>query len=121
MDVAIGKLFSEERKNFLESDQLKIANFIFHVNNHGLTNLTGRNKSSADVPKDDPDWLAKVTYAISNKLWHYHIGIPQYNTSLKGDQVSEYVLHYIREANYIKIVRLDDHSPFALPPLKYLE
>lgn len=72
------------------------------------------------VPKNDPDWLNKVKYAQAYNLWHYHIGIPNYELSEKGDYTSEYVLHYIKGENFIKIVDLSAHPPLHLPSLDYL-
>lgn len=46
-----------------------------HVRDFGLHDLVGRNKSSDNVPTDDPNWTAKVKYAQEHNLWHYHIGI----------------------------------------------
>ncbi len=106
--------------NFPQKDKLKIAQFIRHVEQNGLTNLTDRNKSSADVHKDDPDFLNKVTKAREYNLWHYHIGIPYYETATNGDMVSEYILHYIKGDDFIKIVDLDSHPPFILPSNDYL-
>lgn len=33
---------------------------LYHAHQHGLI---GRHKSSDNVPKDDPNWSAKVSYA----------------------------------------------------------
>ncbi len=54
-------------------------------------------------------------------LWHYHIGIPNYEQASNGDMVSEYVLHYIRGEDHIIIVDLDSHPPFNLPSDEYLQ
>ncbi|MFB2538556.1 MULTISPECIES: hypothetical protein [unclassified Acinetobacter] len=77
--------------------------------------MTGRNKASHEVPTDDPNWRDKVSYAQKYHLWHYHIGIPHYENSSYGDQVSEYILHYMRLENEIKLVALSYHPPFELP------
>ena len=65
-------------KNYPKADQMKIGLFVEHVKQFGLNNLQGRNKSSDNVPTDDLNWLQKVKYTQAYRLWHYHIGIPDY-------------------------------------------
>lgn len=77
--------------------------------------MEGCNNSSDNVPKDDPQWIIKVSYAQKHHLWHYHIGIPYYEISQKGDKVSEYILHYIKGNGFIKLVSMSYHPPFELP------
>ena len=122
MQVNLSPTFKSYLKNYPKSDQLKIANFISHVQKHGLTNLEGRNKSSDNVPTDDPNWLNKVKQAKMYNLWHYHIGIPDYS-GIFGDKTSEYVLHYRLDetSNCITIVYMSPHPPFELPDKEYLE
>lgn len=120
IDVYFGTLFSQHLSNFPKSDQLKIKQFADHIRKHGFEGLQGRNKSSADVPFDNPNWLAHVNHAQDNKLWHYHIGIPCYETSPNGDLTSEYILHYIRDDEFIVLVDMSAHPPFELPSLDYL-
>lgn len=115
MIVTLSKDFENKAVYFPKSDRIKIAKFIKHVENYGLTNLTGRNKSSAEVPTNDPDWLNKVKYAQKHKLWHYHIGIPKYETATNGEQVSEYILHYQRFDDEVRLVAMSYHPPFELP------
>lgn len=108
-------------RHFPESDLDIIADFANHVRTYGLINLTGRNKPSHEVPTDDPDWREKVAYAQHHHLWHYHIGIPCYDAGNdEGDKTSEYLLHYIRGAQEIKIVDFSAHPPFQLPSEDYL-
>lgn len=124
MDVSLGKLFRLEVLNFPEEDQCKIFEFIKHVQNHGLTDLEGRNKTSEDVPKDDVEFVRKVKTAQAHKLWHYHIGIVDYDFSKPyGDRTSEYVLHYKNEKipDEIRIVDYSAHPPFRPPSSRYLE
>lgn len=115
MKVVFGETFYQHFKNFPKSDQIKIMQFVDNVETYGLENLTGRNKSSDNVPTDDPNWLTKVRYAQQYKLWHYHIGIPNYETATNGEQVSEYILHYQRFDNEIRLVSMSYHPPFELP------
>lgn len=120
MKVFVGDAFKKDFQNFPNADKDKISEFIEYVQNNGLVGLTGRNKSSDDVPKDDPFWSNKVRYAQKYQLWHYHIGIPNYELSESGDFVSEYVLHYIKGNDFIKIVDMNGHPPFTLPTENYL-
>ena len=115
MIVSYSDEFQKNLKNFPKADQLKIRYFIEHIETYGFDGLIGRNKSSDDVPTDHPNWCERVAYAQKHKLWHYHIGIPCYQTANNGEQVSEYILHYIREDNEIKLVTMSYHPPFALP------
>lgn len=121
MDIYFGKKFSQYLLNFPAKDQLKIKHFIDHVTQHGFDGLAGRNKSSDNVPFDNPNWLTNVRHAQQNKLWHYHIGIPTYETSANGDSTSEYILHYIRETDFIVLVAMSAHPPFELPDDSDLE
>ncbi len=122
MKVTFSKMMSSQLPNYPKEDRLKIFNFAKHVEQYGLTNLEGRNKSSADIPKNDPFYATKLEKVNQYNLWHYHIGIVRYHGSNYGDRVSEYVLHYMRFDNAIKIVDMDDHHPiFKLPNDDYLE
>lgn len=117
MNVDYSECFKQYLKNFPVNDQLKIKAFVEHIQQYGFDGLVGRNKSSDNVPKDAPNWLAKVSYAQQHRLWHYHIGIPFYEMAYNGEQVSEYILHYMRFDDSIKLVALSYHPPFELPTL----
>ncbi len=78
LTVTYGVKIKKEMLNFPESDLDIIAEFIDHLKQYGFTGLEGRNKSSDEVPTDDPQWREKVAYAQQHNLWHYHIGIPNY-------------------------------------------
>lgn len=124
MNVEIGKLFGREVLNFPPDDQIKIFSFIKHVQDFGLVRLEGRNKNSDEVPTDDIEFISKVRTAQAHKLWHYHIGIVDYDmTKPFGDRTSEYILHYKRELvpNEVKIVDFSSHPPFRPPTAPYLE
>ena len=110
-------------KQFPESDRKKIMMFIKHITTYGFNGLPGKNKPSDEVNKDAPNWLEKVQYAQLHNLWHYHIGIPEYeDESLPyGRQTSEYVIHYIKGNGFIRIVDMSAHPPFKLPSLDYLK
>ena len=119
--IEFGEIFISSFNNFPLIDQDKIYDFIYHVENLGFEGLPGRNKSSDEVPKDDPDFLKKVKYARKHNLWHYHIGIPECNRDNSyGDWTSEYILHYSVKNRNILVIDLDYHPPFLLPKEKYL-
>lgn len=118
--VIFAPIFIRHLKNFPKADREKIRTFAEHIEQFGFDGLKGRNKSSDNVPKDNPNWAERVAYAQQHKLWHYHIGIPDYQLSDKGDYVSEYVLHYIKESDYIMLVDMSPHPPFELPKPEYL-
>lgn len=63
MNVDYSECFKQYLKNFPVNDQLKIKAFVEHIQQYGFDGLVGRNKSSDNVPKDDPNWSAKVSYA----------------------------------------------------------
>lgn len=123
--VELSDFFSTNFANFLREDQDKIARFIQHCQAHGLDDrLPGKLKSSTNVPGTDPDYYAKVQYAKDNYLWHYHIGIPDYEQQNPFCKVStsRYVLHFQRFPGnkVIRIVDLDDHRPMSLPKREYM-
>lgn len=120
--VSFGEKFLQEFKCFPKADQKKIIQFVDYVRKHGFVGLEGRNKSSINVLSTDPEFLAKVSYAREHNLWHYHIGIPEYTPDTPfGDRTSEWVLHYIRTDDTIKIIELGSHPPFKLPRQEYLK
>ena len=108
MIVIFGEEFIKQFKNFPESDQRKIYDFVIHVRHYGFNGLKGRNKPSHNVDKNDSNFATKVRYAIDNDLHHYHIGIPSYTQSPISDMTSEYILHYVRvNDDEIRIVDMD--------------
>jgi hypothetical protein len=122
--VELSDFFSTNFANFPREDKIKIANFIQHCQTHGLNGLCGKLKSSTDVPGTDQDFHVKVQYAKENYLWHYHIGIPDYEqrNPFSKVQTSRYVLHFQRFPGnkVIRIVDLDDHCPMTLPKREYM-
>lgn len=121
MEVRLGQAFRSEFLNFPTSDKLLISKFIRHIEQYGFENLLGRNKFSDDIRNDDPQFRVKLDKVRKYNLWHYHIGITRYTRSSIGDMVSEYVLHYIKDIDHIKIVDLGSHPPFRLPLDEYLK
>ena len=122
MKVLFGNKIKKHLLNFSEQDRKKIFNFASHVQQYGLVSLQGKNKRSDGFSNDDPQFAQKMALVKEYNLWHYHIGIPSYQNSLVGEyKTSEYVLHYVRGDNHIKIVDLSRHPPFSLPSKDCLE
>lgn len=94
--------------------QRAIALFVSHVEEYGLHGLQGRNKSSADIAPTTKKNLEKIRYAQKHCLWHYHLGVPYY-LGEQGDMTSQYVLHYSRYDEFIILIDVVSHPPFALP------
>jgi len=119
--VHMGGLFVTEYANFPPEDQGKINSFIERYQKSGFDELLGKNVPSCNVPHDDREFVKKVKYAQKHKLWHYHIGIPDYSLSeCKTYKTSEYVLHYQKLSfNEIKIVDFGYHPPLSLPTESY--
>ncbi|WP_127346653.1 hypothetical protein [Pseudidiomarina mangrovi] len=110
------------------SDQAKFNQFIERYLAHGFgdaMHFPGRLKESTDVDTNDRQFVAKVQFARKHMLWHYHIGIPCYDSvSLgnRGDWLSAYVLNFQRFSDHkIKLVDLNSHPPFELPRDNHLE
>ena len=123
MKVQMRTLFAKHFKNFPQQDRTLIVQFILHLQEHGKTNLVGRWKNSNEVDNDDPNWMDKVTYANKHKLYHYHIGIPQYDkTKGVGQYTSEYMIHFqwYKELDEVWLADYGPH-PFAMPTEHYLD
>ena len=110
MNVTFGRKIKEHLPRYSDKDRQKILDFAIHVRQYGLNLLEGKNKRSDGFSDNDPDFSQKIALVKEYNLWHYHIGIPTYRDSLSGDyKTSEYILHYIKGLDYIRIVNLDRH------------
>lgn len=116
MNVILSADFEAKAALLCIEDRIKIAQFIHHVEQHGLKGLQGRNKSSVPDNVHTKKERINYTYAQKHCLWHYHIGIPCY-VGEHGDMTSEYILHYQRFDENIVIVDLSTHPPFVLPDM----
>ncbi|MDH2927888.1 hypothetical protein [Lonepinella koalarum] len=122
LQVEFATQFKHEFKNLPTADKDKITHFVEHILTNGFIGLEGKNKSSNDVNFNDANYVSKIEYARKYRLWHYHIGIIQYDlTKPYGRRTSEYVLHYQRLVNMVRIVDLSAHPPFRLPTKDYLK
>lgn len=122
MKVNFGKGFNDQLKDQNVEDLKKILTFVEYVTNYGLSGNPGLNKKSDNVNENYHLATEMEIFAQKHKLWHYHVGIPHYNTT-KGIRryTSEKVIHYQRYPDSIKLVLLGDHSPFRLPQKYQLE
>ncbi|MBM7072825.1 hypothetical protein JQC92_12410 [Shewanella sp. 202IG2-18] len=123
--------FKSKFKNFDKEPKSKLTFFIKTFQEGGFNSIDNviidgykiRNKSSDDVPTDDPNWLEKVKYAQEHKLWHYHAGfydldceLKGYDISKAGDLTSQWVIHYQKlSENNINIVDVTPHPITELP------
>lgn len=114
MKVNISANFEAKMSLLSRENHIKIAQFIYHVERYGLNGLKGRNKSSAPSNPHTKRERANFAYAQKYCLWHYHIGIPCY-VGDDGDMTSEYILHYQRFDEEIRIIAMLAHPPFNLP------
>ena len=119
-------VFAEEFKQFPSPDQDKILDFIEIYETHGLSDF------SKYEGKISPSWSGNISqdnysYAQDNALWHYHIGIPDYQQRHSAYKTSDWVLHFQwkNRGDHITIVDLYSHyktdGTFYLPPEDYLE
>jgi hypothetical protein len=121
MNVIFSSSFELEYDSISAEEQDKVDDFREHVQKYGLTGLVGRNKKSDDIPTGN-NQDALIKYVQDNKIWHYHIGLPEYNKSKGiGRYVSDVILFYRRFPDSIKIIKLASHSPFKLPTEETLE
>ncbi|MGC6032817.1 hypothetical protein [Enterobacter hormaechei] len=120
VNVSVTEHFKARYKTFPRANREKISAFISEVMKTGFANLEGRNKFSDDVSTDDPDFIAKVKFVNEHCLWHYHVGIHEYELGTPyGDRTSMFVLHYKRiDPANISVNHLSPHPPFTLPTLE---
>lgn len=117
IDAKLTEHFKNRYKKFPPKNRKKISAFLVHVIKNGFDGLEGRNKFSDDVSTNDVDFVEKVKFVRENCLWHYHIGIHEYDkTNEVGDWTSMFVLHYSRiEPNLVRVAHMSPHPPFRLP------
>ena len=120
--IEFGQVFLDRFNNYPIVDIEKIKEFTDHITLYGFEGLAGRNKRSDNVDTNDHEFIEKVKHAQKYNLYHYHIGIPEYDkTNGHGEWTSQYILHYKYLDNVVTIVDLDQHPPFTLPDEEYLK
>lgn len=122
-----GKLFLEEYKNYPKDQQNAVALFIKTFLTYGLNDFSKFEGKVACSWKGLSDNHPHFTFAKDNSLWHYHIGIPDYQQSPYFEyKTSDYVLHFMLLCNRTKIVLIDTtchyrvDGSFWLPRPEYL-
>ncbi|WP_404408547.1 hypothetical protein LG272_10970 [Pseudidiomarina marina] len=120
--VTLGKLFAQQFGNFPPDDQDKILDFIEHYQSYGFSGLCGKNVPSTRIPPETDNFEELYSFAQFYALWHYHIGIPTYETSYFEQYLtSEWLLHYRRmQRTEIRLVDLSYHPPFRMPTEEYM-
>lgn len=106
---------------FPQADQMKITAFQTQFEGYGFTNFS-------NYPgKIGPSWKGlnpsdpRHTFAYTNDLWHYHIGIPKFTPSVSGKYfTSDWLLHFQWpnwkvNGSHIHIVDLLPHNSYAGP------
>ena len=123
-----GKQFAIEFDNFPEDQQDAILDFLVTYQEYGLNDFSkyqGKiTPSWRGIDKTDP--IYDLTY--SNSLWHYHIGLPEYQKSKYNNYLtSDMILHFQWKSNstHIKVLDITWHyksnGEFWLPSSKNLE
>ena len=123
--------FKKKLKNFGKEPKNKVTFFMKTFQEGGFPSIDNvtiqgykvRNKSSEDVPTNDPLWLQKVKYSQDNNLYHYHLGfygidcdIEGYRISSEGDLTSQWVIHYqLISHSHIHIADMTPHPISELP------
>jgi hypothetical protein len=119
--------FAAEFANFPIDQQDKIFDFLDTYEKYGLVDFSNY------VGKITPSWKgalpggADYNYALTNYLWHYHIGLPYYAATAHGQyKTSDWVLHFQwpKQGDHIFLVDLYSHytrtGQFYLPSADYL-
>ena len=122
-----GAKFATEFANFPKNQQDAILDFTDIFEKYGLSDF-------AKYPgKISPSWSgaavgsAEYTFAFSNELRHYHIGIPQYNYVHSKYATSDWVLHFQWPSRGPTISVIDVYAhytsagQFYLPTAQYLD
>lgn len=118
--------FTKEFVRYPKDQQDKILEFTEIYEKHGLSDFSKYSgkiaPSWSGLDSSDPIY----TYAKSNALWHYHIGIPKYQSNHSKFKTSDWVLHFqwIDKGQQIDLVDICYHykvdGTFHLPDVTYL-
>lgn len=121
------KIFAKQFAGFSESDQDKVLDFTEQFEKYGLQDFTQYQGKITPSWKGLDDNDPKYSYAKSNNLWHYHVGLPVYVQKHPKYKTSDWVLHFQWSygADDIHIVDMCYHytadGVFYLPSPDYLE
>lgn len=111
--------FTNLYDNLSIQEQDLIDEFVFHFREHGLKNFQGKKVPTDNVPHSDPNRAVKVAYAMKQKLWHVHIGYPQWNkckNPFAAYKTSNYVVHFQKfNDTFIALVDYNSHDPMQQP------
>lgn len=119
--------FAKEFKQFQEDQQDKITDFIFTYQEHGLSDFSKYEGKITPSWKGDNISQEDYQFAVDNHLWHYHVGLPEYEQNHPKYKTSSDLLHFQWKfkGNEIAIVDLYRHykldGSFYLPPESNLE
>jgi len=132
-ELEASDLFKYRVKHLGKAERKKVRRFLSAFQNggfqaidqHFIENHRVRNKNSDHVHKDDPEFIAKVSFAIKYKLWHYHAGFYNinneypidngYKLSDANDLVSQWLIHYQKiSVSNIVLVDLRPHPPLDI-------
>lgn len=126
-EFEFGHLFLEEYKHYPRDQQDAIASFLKTFLTYGLYDFSNFKGKVACSWKGLSNNHPHFDFAKKNNLWHYHIGIPDYQQSLYFDyKTSDYLLHFMLLHNRTKIVLIDTtchyraDGTFWLPGPEYL-
>lgn len=113
---------SLDKHNISDDDADKVTDFVIHLSRHGFKNLEGRNKKSNDALPNDKRFMSKAQFAMEYKLFHYHVGIGDYEGNEHGDKKSKYLVHYSFDhiENAAKLICLNYHPDFILPKIQQI-
>lgn len=124
--VQFNEQFAVEFVNYPATQQNAVMTFAQTFQLHGLSDFTryqGKiSPSWAGLAQSDPNY----NYTKSNALWHYHIGIPNYQVRHNKYMTSDVVLHFEwpNQGSEISLVDTYDHyradGSFYIPPPQYL-
>lgn len=115
--VSYSNHFLNKISSISDAELTLIGNFTSHFIKNGFSALPGRNKPSTGVSEKYYGRIKLIQYALTNKLWHYHVGHIKYNQAKAfGDWTSEYVVHYQKLNNKsIRLISYSKHPPFIMP------
>lgn len=123
-----GKQFAVEFTRYPPEQQDRILDFIDIYQKFGLSDFSkfqGKIKYSwSGIDKLDPVY----DFTYSNSLWHYHVGIPDYQKSRNNQYLtSDMILHFQwkNHSTHIRILDITWHykatGEFWLPGDNYLD